>query len=63
MTEMNEELTSLVIQVLNASRDPLSPRRIAKAILRIKQDVVPQPIYDPHKTYQKGQRLYRGNAL
>ena len=59
--DTREELTSLVIQVLNASRDPLSPRRIAKAILRIKQDVVPQPIYDPHKTYQKGQRLYHAS--
>jgi hypothetical protein len=62
MTEVGEKLTSLIIQVLNAARDPLSPRKIAEAILRIKQDVVPQPIYDPHKTYQRGQRLYHASS-
>ena len=54
----NEELKSLILQVLNAFCYPLSPKKIAEAILRINQDVVPQPIYNPYKTYQKGQRLY-----
>lgn len=58
----NEELRSLIIQVLNVFRSPLSTKKIAEAILQINQDVVPQPIYDPYKTYQKGQRLYHTSS-
>ena len=51
-------LSDQILKVLRESETPLSSRAIAAILLQQNPNLVPQPIYDPARTYQVGDRLY-----